>query len=59
MTVAVADASVKRETDTRAKIFRWFERAMSMHLAAGRFSSPAGMIFLQQDCLPQVPQKRG
>lgn len=59
MVATVADTGPKSEDAPKAKTGVWLDLAMAMHLAAGRFSSPAGIVFLQHNYLPQLPRKGG
>ena len=59
MVAITTDATAKSEEAPKAKTGGWFDFALAMHLAAGRFSSPAGIVFMQQNYLPQVLKQRG
>jgi hypothetical protein len=59
MVAITTDVALKSEEVSKPKKGGWFELALAMHLAAGRFSSPAGIVFVQQNYLPLLLQKRG
>ena len=59
MTAITADASIKAEDAPKAKTGGRFDIALAMHLAAGRFCSPAGIAFLPQSYLPFLVRKQG
>lgn len=58
MAAVTVDVAVKLEESPKAKAGGWFDLALAMHLAAGRFSSPSGMVFMQHNYLPLLLHKR-
>jgi hypothetical protein len=52
MAATVADVSLKTEEETKAKSESRLDIAFAMYLAAGRFASPAGIVFMQHNYLP-------
>lgn len=55
----MADVAVKSDEVPKAKKGGWFDLAMAVHLAAGRYASPAGIAFVQHNYLPQLLKKTG
>jgi hypothetical protein len=59
MTAMTAGAGTKSDGTSKAQTGARLDLAMAIHLAAGRFSSPSGMVFIQHNYLPQpLPPKR-
>lgn len=52
MAATVADVSLKTEDETKTKSDSRLDIAFAMYLAAGRFASPAGILFVQHNYLP-------
>lgn len=59
MAATVADGSLKSEEEAKAKSDSRLDMAFAMSLAAGRFASPAGMVFLQHNYLPTQYRRLG
>lgn len=59
MAAITADISVKPNNATKEKTAGRIDLALAMHLAACRFSSPAGVAFLPQNYLPFLLPKKG
>ena len=47
-----ADEALKSGEAPKTKAGGWFEMALAIHFAAGRFASPAGMVFIQHNYVP-------
>ncbi|MGV3548898.1 hypothetical protein [Rhizobium sp.] len=59
--MAIAEQSTVKSGEApavKAKNGGWLDLAMAMHLAAGRFSSPAGIVFMQHSYMPQLLKTR-
>jgi hypothetical protein len=52
MAMAATDDSVKTDQEAKEKSESRLDIAFAMYLAAGRFASPAGMVFVQHNYLP-------
>jgi len=52
MAATAADVSLKTEEEAKAKSESRLDMAFAMYLAAGRFASPAGIVFVQHNYLP-------
>lgn len=59
MTASAADASIKTEDTAKAKTGGRLDLALAMHIAACRFSSPAGIAFAPQNYLPHLLPRKG
>lgn len=58
MTAMVAEGAIGLAEDAaKSRRAKWFEIALTMHLAAGRFGSPAGLAFLPQSYMPLLKAK--
>ena len=58
MAATVADVSLKTEEETKPKTESRLDIAFAMYLAAGRFASPAGILFMQHNYLPTQFRRR-
>ena len=52
MAATAADVSLKTEEEAKEKSESRLDMAFAMYLAAGRFASPAGIVFVQHNYLP-------
>jgi hypothetical protein len=61
MTAITMDVAMKVEDDAKPKLKTGdrLDLALSMHLAASRFCSPAGTAFLPQNYLPFLTRSQG
>lgn len=50
--MAATDVSLKTDEETKEKKQSRLDIAFAMYLAAGRFASPAGIVFVQHNYLP-------
>jgi hypothetical protein len=57
MAAITADVSLKSEEEAKAPSESRLDMAFAMSLAAGRFASPAGIVFVQHNYLPTQYRK--
>lgn len=59
MAAITADISTTSNDTPKVKTESRLDLALAMHLAACRFSSPAGVVFLPQSYLPFLSPRKG
>lgn len=58
MKAVTVDAAVKVAIEPKAKAGERLDLGMAVYLSAGRFASPAGMVFLTQCYIPSIIKKK-
>ena len=58
MAATAADVSLKTEEEAKEKSESRLDMAFAMYLAAGRFASPAGIVFVQHNYLPTQSRRQ-
>jgi hypothetical protein len=58
MAATTADHAIKPQETVKASTSKVWDIAFCLHIAAGRFGSPAGMAFLPQSYLPFLVTKK-
>lgn len=58
MASTIADHAIKPQEPAKASTSKTWDMAFCLHIAAGRFGSPAGIAFLPQSYLPFLVTKK-
>lgn len=58
MASTTADQAIKPREPAKASTSKAWDIAFCLHIAAGRFGSPAGIAFLPQSYLPFLAAKK-